>query len=102
MTQVDIDILRQIIREEICSCLGVVVTAPASEPEVVERRSADPYDMDDTELEAAERMLPPGNLREALRLRVMAFRLKKKGNVKSAANMRSRAERLERQHREAA
>ena len=95
MTKADIDILRQIIREELRHYLSAVPVA-AAEPVVVERRSADPYDMDDAELEAAERILPPGNPREALRLRVMAFRLKKRGNTTSAARMRSRAERLER------
>jgi hypothetical protein len=97
------NILRRVVREELAALLQLgPVTA---RPEVAERRElparpegAHPFDMTDAELTFAERLLPEAE-RQILRLRVMAFRLERKGNRTSAQRMRRRADNMEAQLR---
>lgn len=102
MDAVDFErMLRRVVREELSALLqNGAAGEPPRPPEPVRSGSVHPYDLTDRELEQAERLLPEPE-RPILRMRVMAYRLERKGNHASASRMRAKADKLEKQSRAA-
>lgn len=107
MNAVEIEnIVRKVLREELLRLRDGERVELAGPPVIdipVPRPSdtGNPFLMSDGELRYAERQLPPED-RPILRMRVMSARLESQGQHQSAAQMRTRADRIEKRIKQAA
>lgn len=82
-------LVRRMVQDEVRSIL-------AERDQLTDIVRKSPFDMSDTELSMAERLLPEKD-RPILRMRVMAYRMDVKGYHREATRDRRKADNLERQ-----